>query len=74
VSWPGGELHVPGVNALFVLACGCVIDGCHDCAAGRTWADGGRGFELLCTASMHGHPTDYHGQQQVTDVVMLVAP
>lgn len=65
---PGGAADV-GVDALFALTCGCVLDGCSDSEPGRKWAAGVRNGILYCTASVGGH-----GPQRLVDVVALNEP
>lgn len=36
------------INALFVLECGCILDGCRDSHPGRTWREGIRNGLLYC--------------------------
>lgn len=58
--------HQPGINALFVLECGCILDGCHDSGPGRSYAeDGPNTGKLMCTIN------DDHGWQLIVDVVSL---
>lgn len=57
-------MHSPGINALFELSCGCILDGCHDSHPGRHFAEHGPGGSLICTT---------HGTVELTNVVSLAA-
>lgn len=52
-----------GINAVFALACGCTLDGCHDSDPGRKWAAGVRDGALYCVT--------HRSWQRLVDVVSL---
>jgi hypothetical protein len=49
------------------MACGCTLDGFHDCDPARKWAAGLRNAALYCSQRRHGW-------QRLTDVVSLTVP
>lgn len=55
------------IDALFVLGCGCILDGCSGSHPGRVWRAGGAGT-LACTKD---HPYRW---SPLVDVVYLHAP
>lgn len=58
--------HQEGINALFVLSCGCILDGCHDSDPGHKFAENGPGGRMICTQNEREH-----GDVTLTDVVSL---
>lgn len=50
------------IDALFALACGCVLDGCHGSGPGLAWAAGRTG-KLYCFR--------HRAWQDLVDVVSL---
>jgi hypothetical protein len=54
-----------GIDALFVLDCGCIMDGCSDSDPGRKWANKQKGV-LWCVL--------HHEWQQLIDVVYIRPP
>jgi hypothetical protein len=57
--WAANPDPNPGINTLFRLSCGCVLDGCHDSHPAWHFAEDGPGTgSLFCTVHRRWEPLD----------------